>query len=353
MKKNILKLLILCFVTVCSLKVSSYFVNDHVLEVEVKEKSIADALIKKQMQETLKEAEEEIEQAKKEDNLVVETEKVEMKPPVVEEKPKEEIEISDNANSNNTNSVDNTNVDNADENVENTIDGEDSEVSDVTENGDTEITEDTEDKIIVPGVGEFDELDEEAITQIETYLVDNYFLDGYVYAEIETDEKLKERKILVRDMEDYVVNSMIEMAKLLDILETLDFDSVIDVKTNVETYKTNFEENYGAVEKNGLQFEEIYDLTINYFDKCTFTLDKIVEMSDTINNSSNAFLAMTVALSMLDTDIMPAIKDIINSGIDLKEKTNIIYLEGVEGKKLLSREEVIEIINILQEVALN
>lgn len=323
MSKNIFKAVSLFLITIFSLYISSYFINDYVLEVEAKEKTIADMIVKQQMQAALKEAEEKIEAAKKEENIVIETEKVEMKPPVVVEKPiKEEVaELPEKT----------------EENIQDTV-----------EESIPEPVEDTN-TIIIPGLGEFAELDEKAVEEIGNYLVDNYFLNGFVYAENETDPERKAEKELVRDMETYVVNSLQVMIEILDNIQTLKFDGIDEIRQNVEALSVEFKEKYLTVEEYGPEFAEVYSFINQYFDKSLFAIDKTKEVFDIVNTSPNPVLAITVVLSSMEKDIMPALKDILNSGFDLKEKTNAIYLEGVEGKALMSKEEVKEIIKILEK----
>ena len=327
MGKNILKAVTLFIITIFSLYISSYFINDYVLEVEAKEKTIADMIVKQQMQAALKEAEEKIEAAKKEENIVIETEEVKMKPPVVVEKPaKEEVAVLPESTEEN--------------------------VQDVAKDNEQESVEETN-AIIIPGLGEFAELDEEAVEEIGNYLVDNYFLNGFVYAENETDPKRKAEKELVRDMETYVVNSLQVMIEILDNIQTLKFDGIDEIRQNVEDLSVEFKEKYLTVEEYGPEFTEIYSFINQYFDKSLFAIDKTKEVFDIVNTSPNPVLAITVALSSMEKDIMPALKAVLNSGFDLKEKTNAIYLEGVEEKSLMSKEEVIEIIKILEKAAFN
>ena len=100
MARHLLK--IIAFTTVCTLSfsLSSEYINAIVYEMEQKEKTIADIIIQQQIAESLKEAEEKIEQVKEEENLVIEEEEVAIKPaeePTVsiQPSPEEEVEIEE------------------------------------------------------------------------------------------------------------------------------------------------------------------------------------------------------------------------------------------------------------------
>ena len=58
--RNLIKLIVMCIVATCSLNTASEIINDMVIEVNKREKTIADALIAQQVKEMFKEAEKEI-----------------------------------------------------------------------------------------------------------------------------------------------------------------------------------------------------------------------------------------------------------------------------------------------------
>lgn len=310
MSKNIIKAIALCLITLLSLEFSTFYINDYVLEVEAKEKTLADALVKRQMQQALKDAEEKIEKAKQEKEIVVETEEVEMKPPVeVAKPPKEEVVA-----------------------VEEIVEPPAEETA----------------KIVIPGLGEFEKLNEGTIEIIGTYLVENYFLNGYVYSANETNPELKTKKVLACEMEAYVVESLHIMIELLDMFTTMNFEGTEEIIQNVTEFSAKFKEKYINIQEYGQDFVDIYNFINQYFEKSLLALNKINDTITIMNDSPNKVLAMTVVLASLDKEIMPALKDILNSSFDLKEKTNSIYLEGIEGVQLLTKEDVKEILKILQ-----
>ena len=94
MIRNLMKLGVLATVTGFSLNFASQTINEMVIAVHKREKTIADAIIKQQVQEMLKEAEKEIEKVQEETKIEIKQEEVAIKPPLPEkpkkDKPKEE-----------------------------------------------------------------------------------------------------------------------------------------------------------------------------------------------------------------------------------------------------------------------
>ena len=82
--QNLLKLIVLLIVGGLSLNIGSDKINNMVIEVSKREKTIADALIKQQVQEMFKEAEKEIAKVEKEEKVKIKVEEVKIKPPLPE-----------------------------------------------------------------------------------------------------------------------------------------------------------------------------------------------------------------------------------------------------------------------------
>lgn len=346
MLKNIIKILSLCLITILSIQISSYCINDYVIDVRNKQKTIADLIVEQQSKKLLEEAEKKIEEAKEKDNITIETENIEMKPPVEKKNTKNDTEENQDTNTNTNDQLGTTDSIGTDTNDKN-----EKNVEQVIQ--DCEEIDDSEYAIVIEGLGKYKKLDDKAKNEIVQYLIDNYFLDGYVYCQNETNEERLARKQLACSMEYYMLSSANELYKVIGMLQQLNLDGAGDILDNIKEQKDEFIEAFSDVSQNGKEFDEIYINIVQYFDKCTDTLEILKKTADELNNSPNKFLSLTMILTSINNDIIPKFIDIIDSACDLQEKINAIYLEGIEGKKLLSKDEVLGIVNKLQDAVLS
>mgnify|MGYP000952956466 FL=1 len=178
MIRNLMKLGVLAAVTGFSLNFASQTINEMVIAVHKREKTIADAIIKQQVQEMLKEAEKEIEKVQEETKIEIKQEEVAIKPPLPQkpkkDKPKEEkVE---------------------EEKVEQVEVAEVQDEMIIEESEQTEVTVDGAATDANLDMTTYYALTKEDITYIGEYLVDHYFLFGYEYYQAETDPNVFPRE---------------------------------------------------------------------------------------------------------------------------------------------------------------
>lgn len=320
MLRNMIKLALLSVVAFCSWQTSSHYINEIVLELEQRQPSITDMIIKQQVQESLKEAEKEIAKVQEEEQIVIKQEEVTIKPakPPKEEKQEEVVAKEETTTDEEQIVVDGEleeSIDALQEQVENVID-----------------------------VDVYTELTEADIRYIADYLIDHYFLFGYEYYSVETDPVRYERKKLAGDMEEQVIKSIGKLTGLIGSLTSLQSSDIQPILDETMIISDTFQTTYGSVGEKGEEFEAIYHTANQYFDTYIDGLTKINQVFKNIESATNKALVLPMMLKSINQDILPAIRDILDQGFALKEKTNKIYIEGVEGVALLTPEEVMAII---------
>ena len=331
MIRNLMKLGVLATVTGFSLNFASQTINEMVIAVHKREKTIADAIIKQQVQEMLKEAEKEIEKVQEETKIEIKQEEVAIKPPLPEkpkkDKPKEEkVE---------------------EEKVEQI---EQVEVAEVQDEMIIEESEQTE--VMVDGAATDANLDmttyyaltKEDITYIGEYLVDHYFLFGYEYYQAETDPVRYARKKLASDMEDHVIGSIGDSFTLLRDMKSLNSATLTPLAENAHLLAAQFKETYKDVASQGEEFARIYESVNSFMDTYLATLNKAEETFKMLEETTNKALVLPMLLKSMNQDLLPSVKDVLNEGFALKEQTNKIYIERLEADFLITPEEVMDII---------
>ena len=326
MIRNLMKLGVLATVTGFSLNFASQTINEMVIAVHKREKTIADAIIKQQVQEMLKEAEKKIEKVQEETKIEIKQEEVAIKPPLPEkpkkDKPKEEKV----------------------EQIEQV------EVAEVQDEMIIEESEQTE--VMVDGAATDANLDmttyyaltKEDITYIGEYLVDHYFLFGYEYYQAETDPVRYARKKLASDMEDHVIGSIGDSFTLLRDMKSLNSATLTPLAENAHLLAAQFKETYKDVVSQGEEFTRIYESVNSFMDTYLATLNKAEETFKMLEETTNKALVLPMLLKSMNQDLLPSVKDVLNEGFALKEQTNKIYIEGLEADFLITPEEVVDII---------
>lgn len=326
MIRNLMKLGVLATVTGFSLNFASQTINEMVIAVHKREKTIADAIIKQQVQEMLKEAEKEIEKVQEETKIEIKQEEVAIKPPLPEkpkkDKPKEEKV----------------------EQIEQV------EVAEVQDEMIIEESEQTE--VMVDGAATDANLDmttyyaltKEDITYIGEYLVDHYFLFGYEYYQAETDPVRYARKKLASDMEDHVIGSIGDSFTLLRDMKSLNSATLTPLAENAHLLAAQFKETYKDVASQGEEFTRIYESVNSFMDTYLATLNKAEETFKMLEETTNKALVLPMLLKSMNQGLLPSVKDVLNEGFALKEQTNKIYIEGLEADFLITPEEVVDII---------
>lgn len=328
MIRNLMKLGVLAAVTGFSLNFASQTINEMVIAVHKREKTIADAIIKQQVQEMLKEAEKEIEKVQEETKIEIKQEEVAIKPPLPQkpkkDKPKEEkVE---------------------EEKVEQVEVAEVQDEMIIEESEQTEVTVDGAATDANLDMTTYYALTKEDITYIGEYLVDHYFLFGYEYYQAETDPVRYARKKLASDMEDHVIGSIGDSLTLLRDMKSLNSATLTPLAENAHLLAAQFKETYKDVASQSEEFARIYESVNSFMDTYLATLNKAEETFKMLEETTNKALVLPMLLKSMNQDLLPSVKDVLNEGFALKEQTNKIYIEGLEADFLITPEEVMDII---------
>ena len=324
MLSNLIKLGVLAVVTTASLNFASHTINEMVIEVHKREKTIADAIIKQQVQEMLKEAEKEIEKVQEETQIEIKKEEVAIKPPLPE-KPKKEQPKEEKV--------------------------EPVEVVEVEEPAPVEEANQIEEE---PAAGAATEanldlttyytLTDEDMTYIGEYLVEHYFLFGYEYYQKEEDPLRYTRKKLASDMEDQVISSIGSSFTLLQDMKNLKSATLGPITEKARVLRESFKENYKDVGSQGEEFAKIYESVNDFMDTYIGALEKAEGTFKALEETTNKALVLPMLLKSVNQDLLPSVKDVLNEGFALKEQTNKIYIEGMDASFLITPEAVMEII---------
>jgi hypothetical protein len=183
-------------------------------------------------------------------------------------------------------------------------------------------------------------------TRLQAYLIEHYFLDGFIYAENEQNPVLRERKLAAAEMESAAIQtvqlllSSIDLGSPTNIINT-DF-SALTVK--VQDIKKGFAANYGGKNYEDPAMTELYNSSIAYFDRLEAALAKFKQVQTDYNNSTNAFMAAALISKAFSDTLLPEIMGVLESSFDLVESSQPVFLENTTGHTLLTRDEVRAII---------
>lgn len=182
--------------------------------------------------------------------------------------------------------------------------------------------------------------------QVVNFLIDHYFLDGFRYAEAETRPELKEKKLLAAEMESSVVQSL---NMIMDAVNVSDVSAMLStdfgaLRAEAESLRNNFAEKYGNAGQYGEQFAALYEDSLKYFDRLILALGNVEETARQYSEAANPLLALGLLTSGLNNVIIPEIMGVLEQSFDLVETSQEIFLEGTTGTRLLTRDEVRDII---------
>ncbi|MBQ8786847.1 MAG: hypothetical protein IJZ61_04335 [Oscillospiraceae bacterium] len=182
--------------------------------------------------------------------------------------------------------------------------------------------------------------------RVTKFLIDHYFLNGNVYIKQETRPELKEKKQLANDMESSVIKSLnmvLDSVNMSDItsLMTADYGKLRD---DITAIRDDFKKKYKSADKYGEEFGAMYEDSLSYFNRLIEALGKLDEAADEYAKTTNPILAVGLLASTLDDVVIPEIMAVLEQSFDLVETSQEIFLEGTQGTKLLTREEVKDII---------
>lgn len=321
-----LKIIVIIIVGTISVLLASHFTEKYVAEAAEKDKTLAEAIIQGQLQAEIQKAEE---QAKEElgDKLVVTD--VEMKEPEITVTTITTVTVVPETEP-------------ADTGTETTV---------TEENSEEIITEFTRGGILPTDrsglkLKTLFTLSSDEQQRVTHFLIDHYFLNGNVYVKKEKRPELKEKKKLANDMEDSVITSLnlvLDSVNVSDISSLMAADYGV-LHDDVIKLRDDFEKDYKDAYQYGEEFGAMYEDSLAYFSRLIKALDKLDNTADEYAKTTNPILAVGLLASALDEVVIPEIMAVLEQSFDLVETSQEIFLEGTQGTKLLTRDEVKDII---------
>lgn len=339
---KIIKILIIIAVGAVCLFAAVHFTGAYVEEVTAEEKSLAEVIIQNQLEAELNKAEE---QAKEELGETLVTTALETKP-VTTTSATTTMPVTTT-----TTSVTTTVTTTTTSATTTTTAPVTTTTATVTEKPEEIITEFTrggilpKDRTGIPfkTIFTLTESEQQRFTQ---FLIDHYFLNGDIYVNNETRPELREKKNIANQMQKSAIaslNLVMEKVNLSDVTTILKVDYA-PIGSEIRTIRDNFAENYKDAHKYGEQYEKLYDRCLVFIDRLIVAVDKLQKSAKEYSESTNIFFAGIVLGKAVEGVIIPEIMAVLEQSFDLVEITQDIYLEGTQGTKLLSRDEVTEII---------
>lgn len=332
---KLLKILIILAVGVLCTVAAAYSTEGYAAETAAREKTLAEAVMQSRLEEQLKKAEEQARLELEEQGETLVTSVIGTKPVVTEppetkpsktEPPETEAETSAEEMSGTA--------------AAETSATEDKIITDYTRGG---ILPADRSGIPIKTMFGLTATEQEKVVN---FLIDHYFLDGFRYAEAETRPKLREKKLLAAEMESSVVQSLnmvMDAVKVSDISAMLNADFGA-LKTEAESLRNDFAENYRGAGQYGEQFAALYEDSLKYFDRLILALGNVEETARQYSEAANPLLALGLLTSGLNNVIIPEIMGVLEQSFDLVETSQEIFLEGTTGTRLLTRDEVRDII---------
>lgn len=332
---KLLKILIILAVGVLCTVAAAYSTEGYAAETAAREKTLAEAVMQSRLEEQLKKAEEQARLELEEQGETLVTSVIETKPVVTEppetkpsktEPPETEAETSAEKISGTA--------------AAETSATEDKIITDYTRGG---ILPSDRSGIPIKTMFGLTATEQEKVVN---FLIDHYFLDGFRYAEAETRPKLREKKLLAAEMESSVVQSL---NMVMDAVNVSDISAMLNadfgaLKTEAESLRNDFAENYRGAGQYGEQFAALYEDSLKYFDRLILALGNVEETARQYSEAANPLLALGLLTSGLNNVIIPEIMGVLEQSFDLVETSQEIFLEGTTGTRLLTRDEVRDII---------
>lgn len=326
---KIIKIILILAVGAASVFTAVHFTKDYVSEAAAHEKTLAEAILKSQLEAEIKKAEEKAAQELGEAlvTTVVTTLPPETEPPVTETTPEETTITTTSPPPPET------------------------EISETTEPVEEIITEFTRGNILPADrtgitVKTMFTLTADEQNRLTRFLIDYYFLDGEVYVKNEIRPALKEKKQLANRMEKSAIaalNLVLESVNLSNVssLMTADYGRL---KEEITAIRDSFERDYADSAKHGSEFESLYNDSLDYLNRLIEAVGRLDKTATEYAQSSNPLLAAVLLANALEDVIIPEILSVLEQSFDLVETSQDIFLEGTQGTRLLSRDEVTEVI---------
>lgn len=339
---KLLKILIILAVGILCTIAAAYSTEGYAAETAAREKTLAEAVMQSRLEEQLKKAEEQVRLELKEQGETLVTSVMETKPVVAEAPETEQSETESSETETMPDTVTETTSPDteisAGETPETAV--SDEIITDYTRGG---ILPADRSGIPIKTMFGLTAAEQE---QVVNFLIDHYFLDGFRYAEAETRPELREKKLLAAEMESSVVQSL---NMIMDAVNVSDVSAMLNadfgaLKTDAESLRNDFEENYRGAEQYGEQFAALYEDSLKYFDRLITALGNVEETARQYSEAANPLLALGLLTSSLNDVIIPEIMGVLEQSFDLVETSQEIFLEGTTGTRLLTRDEVRDII---------
>ena len=324
---KILKILIILAFGAISLFCAVYFTDAYVAEVSEREKTLAEIIMENQLEAELNKAQE---QAQQELGEALVTTVMETKPVTKETAPPVTT----------TTATTTTTITTTPPVITTTEPPEEEIITEFTRGG---ILPDSSEGI---GFKTIFSLTPDEQNRLTRFLIDRYFLDGDVYVGNETRDELKEKKAVANLMEKSAIKALnlivagINTSDISSVM-TADYGKIYDEITEI---RDNFSEEYKDSEKYGENYVKLYDESLKVLDRMLEAVNKLKKSSNEYKSSTNQLLAALVLAKAVDDVIIPEIMAVLEQSFDLIEITQEIFLEGTQGTRLLSRDEVSAII---------
>ncbi len=336
---NILKILAIAAVGTASLFAAVKESESYAAETAAKEKTLAEAVMQNQLQEELKKAEEQARKELEEQGEALVTTVMETKPPVTETTEAKTEIVSETEIKTETVSEIETEMEIETETASE-MPPKDEIVTEFTRGGLL-----PQDRSGIPIRTMFG-LSKDEQEQVMGFLIEHYFLDGFKYAEAETRPELKEKKLLAAQMESSAVESLnLILGSVsggdVSALLTADYGKL---KADAEAIREDFKTEYAGAAEYGELYSALYEDSLKYFDRLIEALGKMEDTARQYSEAANPLLAIGLLTSSVNDIILPEIMAVLEQSFDLVETSQEIFLEGTQGTKLLSRDEVRDII---------
>lgn len=186
-----------------------------------------------------------------------------------------------------------------------------------------------------------EDADGEAIAELALELKLHYFLDGYYYCKAEIDPTRLARKQAVRQLESAVIDSLYLLADLAEgldlsaasltrpmaLLQSLDGEALL---LQAEALRRDF------AARSGDDLPELRQYVADYLDDYVTTCALLRDLLAAARESSNDMLGLTGLLGRAEGLYLQAL-DTLDAALRVKDLTNPVYAEGVDGLELYSR----------------
>ncbi|MCM1024350.1 MAG: hypothetical protein NC395_09885 [Prevotella sp.] len=348
---KLLKILIILAVGLLCTFAAAYGTESYAADVAAREKTLAEAVMQSRLEEQLKKAEEQARIELEEQGETLVTSVMETKPAVTEPTETEPTETSETEMETSPTETEPPETEVTEEETSETEATAATEAAAAAEVPEEIVTDFTRggmlpaDRTGIPVKTMFGLTPAEQ-EQVVNFLIDHYFLDGFKYAEAETRPELKEKKLLAAEMESGAVQSL---NMILNAVNVSDISSMLSadygaLKEEAEALRDEFAEKYSGAERYGEQFAALYGDSLKYFDRLISALANVEETAKQYSEAANPLLALGLLTSGLNDVIVPEIMGVLEQSFDLVETSQEIFLEGTTGARLLTRDEVRDII---------